>query len=408
MPIRMFNSAGSIFACAGALDFDLDAERLLEIAIARARLDDFGAPDFLKPYNILVRAYREEARLHAFGRLAARSDLLRLLSNRLALEAEWRARPQLSAEVIDRPIFIVGMPRTGTTFLHTLLAQDPRFRVVRTWEAMYPIPAPHADAYETDRRIGRAARALSIFRRLVPGIDAVHPLGAVLPQECMALMSHAFASPQFPTTHDVPSYQSWVDGDDLADGYRYHRRILQGLQRARPAGRWVLKSPAHLAKLDTLFDVYPNARIIQCHRDPCRSVPSLANLKATLAGAFSDRVDPRAIGQSVARRWTRILGEAMRFRARRDDLSGRFFDLAYADLVRDPVDALTSVYRALGVEFGEGDASRVRLFAERRRLDRRMPPTYSLSAFGLEEGTLRAAFQQYCQRYAVVEEAATA
>src|SRR5687768_3893168 len=179
---------------------------------------------------------------------------------------------------------------------------------------MFPSPPPEARSYRTDRRIAKATRQLAWFDALTPEFKAIHPLGAQLALECIAIMSPTFLSPRFHTTYHVPTHQEWLERQDLKAAYRFHRRFLQQLQWRAPAKRWVLKAPAHLFAFDALLETYPDARIVQTHRDPLTVLASVASLTAVLQRAFTDELDLGEIGREVSRRWTNGLERAMRLR----------------------------------------------------------------------------------------------
>jgi hypothetical protein len=314
LPVRALNALG---AALGARLPRLDPDRLLEAARRRTGLGDFGEPSFREGLERLVDGFEREAALTTLGRVVARRDLLRLLEGRLRLEAALRAEPAIERSEIRAPIFLLGLPRTGTSILHELLAQDPANRVPTSWEVMHPWPAPEAASFESDPRIAAVERQLAGVERLIPGFQAVHRMGATLPQECVAITAHEFASILFTTTHRVPAYQRWLESLDHRGLYRAHRRWLQYFQWRVPRERWVLKSPGHLWTLDALLAVHPDARIVQTHRDPLRVVASLVSLTALLRSLASDAVDPREIAREWAPRLAEGLDASMRARLRR-------------------------------------------------------------------------------------------
>ena len=306
---------------AGVELVSLDEQRLLDAACRETGIPSFGDEGFREPLRLLLRALESEGRLTLLGRIAARADIAGLLTTRLRLEADRKRYPAIADEAIRRPLFVVGLPRTGSTLLHHLLAQDPGGRVARAWEVMEPSPPPERARYETDARIGRAARRLAWFDRIAPDFKRIHPLGAELPLECIAIMSASFASPRFHTTYHVPSYQAWLASADLSPAYDFHRRFLQHLQWRAPAGHWVLKAPSHVFGFEPLFATYPDAVVVQTHRDPLTVLASVASLTLVLQRAFTDHLDLAEIGAEVTERWSSGLERAMQ--ARRDAASGR-------------------------------------------------------------------------------------
>jgi hypothetical protein len=246
----------------------LEAKAMLAAARRRTNWHGFGDDAFREPLRRLLHSIDHEARLNFFGRVAAREDLTRMLCSRLKIERDREQHPDIAKEDIRSPVFITGLPRTGSTLLHGLLAQDPANRVPLHWEVMHPSPPPERATYEVDRRIDVAERQIGWFHRLAPGFRKIHPVSARLPQECTVLLSHSFLSFQFSTSFFVPSYQEWMEAQDLRPAYQIHRQFLQQLQWRCRGERWVLKAPPHLPGLTALSATYPDAVVIMTHRDP--------------------------------------------------------------------------------------------------------------------------------------------
>jgi len=371
----------------------------LEIARRQAGLDDFGDPSFLDPLRRLIESLAAEARLNPLGLLATQHDLIHLLVNRLKMEEDRKRNPGIAGEEIRRPIIITGLPRTGTTLLHSLLALDPASRVPLTWETMYPSPPPQTATYHTERRIGLADRQISWFHRLVKGFDRIHPIGARLPEECLVIFSHSFMSYQFETTHRLPSYLDWLKVQDLRPAYEMHRRFLQHLQWGCPGERWILKAPAHMFDFEAMFWAYPDACVVMTHRDPIDVTASNASLTATLRAAFSDDVDPFEVGPECSQRWAEAIGKALSSRDRGCAPAERFLDLYYVDLLADPVSAVRKVYARFELSFPEKLKERIQEFLHQNPKDRYGKHHYSLEEFGLnlEEETRR--YSSYRERF---------
>src|SRR6266498_2481829 len=240
LPVRLLNGCGALlertripFTPALAID-------LIKTAKQRCRLDDFGEGDFFEALLRLLESCQSEARLNLIGKIALRTDVLQTLCSRLQMERDRQLYPKIAQQEIREPLFIVGLPRSGTTLLHTLLAADPEHRVPFTWEVMTPSP-PTGD--NEQRRIQRATQSCNCLNWLAPTFRHIHAVGAELPQECVGLMTPSFMSDQFDTMYYVPSYRAWFFRQDLLPAYEYHRRFLQHLQFRRSARRWVLKAP---------------------------------------------------------------------------------------------------------------------------------------------------------------------
>jgi len=276
-----------------------DAQALLRRANRQARRDvSDNDPTLEAALEQLLYSLRTEAFLSPVGHLIAWNDIRRLLLNRARLATDRERWPRIPDEAVHQPVFITGLPRSGTTLLHGLLASDARLRAPLTWEVMSPSPPPgQCDGRAVQHRIRRARRQLRWFDRLAPGFQAVHEVGAELPQECIAITAHSLRSLRFLVTYRMPGYADYLEQTDMEETYRHHRRFLQQLQCGRPDRRWVLKAPAHLASLDALAAVYPDAVVIQTHRDPLTTLPSLASLRVAARSAFASRVDAREVGR---------------------------------------------------------------------------------------------------------------
>jgi hypothetical protein len=400
---RALNVAGTGLQRTGLLaGLAIDADVLVRAARARARLDDFGAAPLAEPFERLARATEEESRLTLTGRIAIRSYLIDLLVNRLQLQRDRTKDPRIAAEPITRPVFILGLPRTGTTLLHNLIAQDDAVRVPLTWEVMYPSPPPRAVEVD-DTRIARCTRALRWLDRLAPDFKRVHPVGALLPQECIAITTHAFASIQFHTTQRVPAYEDWLEQAPMEGAYLCHREFLQQLQRHGGGRRWVLKAPGHLFALDALLAVYPDACLVQTHRDPLRIVGSIASHGVVLRAAFSDAVDPGEVARDWSARWAAALARALRMR----DASaahGRFLDLRYDEIVRDPIAAVRAIYAHADLELRPEAEQRMRVFMAANPQDRHGPHRYTLEQYGLDRDQEASRYAGYCARFGIERE----
>jgi hypothetical protein len=290
------------------------------------------------------------------------------------------------------------LPRTGTTLLHGLLAQDPASRAPLTWEMMYPSP-PRRRGTGRDRRVTLADRQIRWFHRLNPAFRSIHPTGAELPEECLVIASHAFVSFQFQTMYDVPSYESWLEQQDLRPSYHWHRFFLQHLQWRAPAERWVLKAPAHLFGLDALFDAYPDAGIVLTHRAPLEVAASLASLTTVLRGTFSDAVDPLAVGGEMSRRWCGALQGALAKRDAGRVPAGSVVDVLYPDLMRDPIGVVARIYRAFSLDLTPAAEARMRAFLAANPKDKSGRHRYTLEEFGLDAGEEGARYADYARRF---------
>ncbi len=300
---------------------------------------------FLANLELLVESCRRTGALNATGRRVLRSVALRHLRNLRYLQDHVDAHPDVARRPLGTPVVVTGLPRTGTTLLHNLLALDPEARVLRFWEALHPVP-PHAGGPPAEALQAQAQRWLDGFYDLVPDFRAIHAATPTGPEECDALLQNTFASQHFDDMFDAQEYSAWLAGAPLAGEYAHYALQLRVL--SAPAGTWTLKSPSHLGHLDALVGALPGCAVVVCHRHPCEAVASYASLIHTLRRAYSDTVSAEAVGRQALQRAATSMERALDARAAAP--STTFVDVAYGDLVRDPVDAVGAVYRRLGRE----------------------------------------------------------
>ncbi len=398
------NALGENLACGGRSLVSLDADEILDAATTATGLSDFGDPWFREPLNVFTRALEDEARLTLTGRLVARSEIQRLLESRLRLEDHISRHPSIERDAVPAPLVITGLGRSGTTFLHELLACDPGTRVPRLWEMMYPVPPPQAATYESDPRIAAAHREISIMDEIVPAFPSMQEVAGHLPNECIFLVAHQFATDKWIGEYDVPGYLGWLGSNDLVPAYRYHRRILQVLQSHHRADHWTLKAPSYLHLLPTLLEVYPDARIVVTHRDPLRVLGSLTNLMASLRWMRSDHVDHAGIVATMAFGFAYQMENLSRMRDEGLLPEDRILDVRYVDLVSDPVATVRRIYAHFEIEFSTAfEAGLGRMLASRPR-ERRALHEYSFSDTGLDLAEERARHAAYQERYDVPTE----
>jgi hypothetical protein len=383
----------------------LDADALLKEAMSRTGLSDFGSDSFREPFKIFVASLREEAKLHTVGALLIRDDLINSLTVRLQITETRKRNPEITKEEIEQPIFITGLPRTGTSITHELLAADPRHRAPRHWEVRNPCPPPETATYLSDERIARADRQIRLWCEIVPEYDMMHELGGDIPVEDVQVMAHSFVSDEWMGRHVVPSYAAWYNECDRIPGFEFHKQMLQNLQWKCPGDRWVLKSPSHMSQLDALLAVYPDARIVFTHRDPLRVLPSVVSILYSTAYVRSDEVDADAMAGWFTGETCKMLLDGMTdIRA-----SGRLpeqqcFDLHYADLVDQPIDALAGMYDHFGIDYPAEARTAQQHYVDQKPKGKHGAHKYDFSDTGLDLDEERARFGDYYERYQVKKE----
>jgi hypothetical protein len=394
--VRALNAGGRTLRRIGADPPSLDVDSLLEAARRRAGMSDLGVWPIAEPLERLLASYRDEAELTTLGRITVRELLVSLLENLLLLEGERAAHPDVESARVADPVFIVGLPRTGTTHLHGLMSRDPKNRAPSTWEVMYP--ATRGATPEAIARIrARTQTRLDWANRLAPEFMRIHPIAPDLPQECIAIHAQVFMGIQFHTTHDVRSYEDWFERDSQNLAYDFHRRLLQHLQTQRPGDRWVLKAPGHLFSLAALLRRYPNAKIVQTHRDPLRVMGSMASHATVLRRAFSDGTNPHQIAADWAERWARALDD---FLSVRDGAPpAQFLDLHYDSIEDDPLAAIERVYDFLGWSLTDAARAAMTAFLAANPKNKHGAHRYTLEQFGLDRAALARRFGRYCERF---------
>jgi hypothetical protein len=369
---------------------------LVEGARAARRLDDLGAPTWREGLERLVDSLRSDARLNATGELIMGAQITRSLTNRLDVEHWHQTHPALAHRAVERPLFIVGLPRTGTTLLSYLLDADPANRSLLRGEAFASVPPLTAATLRTDPRIAQADEEQEALYQAAPEFKAIHHETGAGPTECITLLGQDFRSVHWETMANIPTYGTWALSCDMRPAYRWHERVLQVLQSEAP-GRWCLKSPLHNLALDALVSVYPDARFVVTHRDPATVVASLCRLVSVLSGLGTDHDFDAYIGQ----RWLELLGrsvdDAMAFRRRQGD--DRFLDLPYALLTDEPLAAVASIYTWMGWPFDVTAEEAMRAYIDANPKGRHGTHRYALDDFALSPRQVDDRFTAYRDRF---------
>lgn len=382
----------------------LDAESLLEAATSQTGLDDFGDDGWREPFGVLLDAIENEAKLNLVGRVLTRSEIVRVLQNRLRIVDTWKRHPEIASERIERPVVITGTGRSGTSILHEIMAQDPRTRTPMAWEVMYSVPPPETATYATDARIERADRELTLWHEISPEYKTMHENGGNLPFECIFLMIHEFATPHYSGVLDVPSYARWLFTHDIAPAFQFHKRQLQLLQWRCPGSPWLLKAPSHLTMLPTLFSVYPDARLVVTHRDPVKTVASIVSLVATLRRMRSDDIDVASLVHQYAEGIA--IGLDAMIAQRKDGTipDDQIVDLRFDHLMADPTAALRRVYADLDLDLTPKAEHDMTSYVRNKPRGKHGAHRYSLEDYGIETAWVYERYARYMQEYDVKAE----
>ena len=379
-----------------------DVDALLAQASQLANgLSDFGDPSFREGLEVFLESAKTEGQLTDIGIAAAEGMALGNLVNRLNV-VEWhRTHPDLASTQVESPIFLIGLPRTGTTALSHLLSVDTGNRSLLGWEINESVPPPRTDSYRSDPRFVAAMEAPDMLSMINPEFKAIHHDPPNMPLECATVLGQHFSSLHLSTTFNLPSYMDWVCANDHTQAYEWHKAVLQVLQSECP-GQWQLKSPVHLIDPFALAEVYPDARFVLTHRDPVNVIASACNLVRVLAGTFTDADWTAYIRET----WPEIIGTLLdNQNAFRDSqiAAGRahaFVDLAYSDLVADPISTIGALYEQLGETFTPQAEQAMRAHSAEHKKDRFGSHSYSLEEWGLDRDELTERVQPYLTRYA--------
>jgi hypothetical protein len=383
----------------------LDPDRLAEAAGVATGYSDLGGGSWREGLGCLLESLERDAALTELGWAVVEGEVTGYLTSRLEIVAERTARPSIAEGEVVPPIVIIGQGRTGTTILHDLLAQDPQTRVPLTWEVHRPCPPPETATYERDPRIGEVEASTAAIDLVLPEFRAMHPMGARLAQECVRITALEFRSMMFPTQYRVPAYTNWLIHEaDMSHAYAWHRVFLQHLQSRHPASRWVLKSPGHIWCLDALVDAYPDAFLVQTHRDPLRIVASIGSLVATLRSIASDTTSIPSAAAEFADYILEGLDRSVTARVDGTIEPARVIDVQFESFMNDPFATIRQIYSRLDIELTREVEHRMREFLAQHPQDRFGRHRYTFAATELDEGVLRERARRYQEYFDVPSE----
>ena len=371
----------------------LDVDLIEEDARTQTGLDDTGGDHYREGLERLVASMNAEGTLTELGEAMQQMRLSMLLAARLQVEDTYRLHPEIDDQVIEGPVFVIGLPRTGTTALSQLVAADPQFRSLRTWESAAPVPPPESATEHTDPRIAATEAGLDMMNEAFPLMQTMYHTEATTATECQDLMGMSFRTAHFDGFARVPEYMAWVIDTDMRETYRYHRRVLRLLQWHCPPNLWHLKTPVHMLALDALMESYPNARFLWSHRDPTEVLGSVCSLIHYTRSWSSDRDDSVELGAEELDRWWTAVERAMEFRGRIGE--DRFADVSFSDLQTDPLGALAEALQRIGLPFDRHSRDSVESWAVSHEPGSHGSHTYELSDFGLEPDQIRERFAPY-------------
>lgn len=370
-------------------------------AVEQAGLDDFGDIPFAEPLDVLVESLEREAGLTDERQQAAEATLVGLLVKRLRLVDDRRRHPGIADEKITAPLFILGLPRTGSTHLHALMGKAEGIRTPLFWEMSLPSPPPERETFSTDPRIGQIQ---AVVDQMPAEMLKRHPIAATRPEQCNMLNDWSFIHQALLAYYAIPTYRDWLLDADYSPAFEAHRRTLQHLQWRNP-GQWVLKYPKHLIALDVLLETYPDARLVWTHRDPAVVLPSAVSFTGYIRATNTPAFDPVRFGREWAVLEELVLRRGLSVRDRLPDAADRIYDLHYGDLMRDPVGTLESIFGHFGMPFTDESRRGVQRWVDEHPKTAHGVHTYRAEDFGLDRDRLRARFGFYVERFGVEAEA---
>jgi Sulfotransferase family len=373
---------------------DFSEEAVLEEARRATGLSDFGDPGFREGLRVLLGTYARED-LTERGRRRARRRVLQLLSTRLRVQDAWLRHPEIRQREIRRPLYLTGLPRTGTSALFNLLGVDPAARPLLLWEGTFPDPLEDLAPGQTDPRYAAVKAYYQRSREKNPEFTRIHFADADTPEECVLLLAHDFCDVQLGVEVLMEPYGSWFQRQDLHRPYAYYRDLLKMLDWQRPGERWLLKSPAHLWALDVLVEMFPDVCIAITHRDPRECVGSYCSMMAALMD--QRRYDPRELGPTVLEYLARSMERAEEARARLD--ARRFLDVRYGDFVADPMAAARRIYAHFELPLASATEAALEQHVRSHPQGRHGAHEYGLEEYGLTPERVLDRLRAYVRRY---------
>jgi hypothetical protein len=373
------------------------ADELEDGARAATGLDDFGSSYYREGLERTVAALNTEAELNDLGRVMQHATISNALIQRLKIIETYTRHPEIADEVVDGPVVVLGLPRTGTTALSQLVAADPQFRSLRTWESQAPTPPPEAATQHSDPRIAQCAEGIAMISQMFPDFQAMVSSEPEAATECQDLMGMSFRTFHFDGVVRVPGYVEWLLDSDMGETYAFHKDVLKLLQWHCKPNLWHLRTPVHMFALDAFVEAYPNAKFLWSHRDPAKVLGSVCSLIAYVRSWSSDRREPEELGAEQLAWWAEGMRRAMEFRSKFGD--DRFVDVPFAALQTDPIDTIADSYEKLGLEFTDSARAKVRRWADEHKPGHRGTHSYELADYGLTQEHVREAFGNYIATY---------
>lgn len=396
--LHVINGVGSFLKTIKLNPFTLNAEKIIQKAKKKAAYEGEIPQSFREGLYKLVDSINEEANVNSFGELALKTLLGRTLYQRLKIEQAFQQDPSINEIPIKSPIFIIGMPRTGTTILHALMHEDPIHRSPLAWECLLPYPVPNKENFKDNPQLRTVGKEFQQLFQLIPDFKKKHHMEVNSPQECLGI--NALDATSFQTTAQVyiPSYMHWFNNEsDQLQTMRFHKRFLQYLASGGTAAdRWLLKSPVHLFRLEEIFAVYPDARIIMTHRHPTKVVPSASSLIASVRSLYSNQEDIKRTGAEQSKLWSDYFNRFLDARKKLNK-EDQILDLKFEDFVKNQLGVVQQIYDHFGWELSSVAKENMQTFLDQNPKDKYGAHYYTLKDFGLTKEGINEQFHNYIQ-----------
>lgn len=373
---------------------------LLDRAAEACGCSDFGSNEFREGFRALLASLDENAMLNPLGRIAIEHMIGRDLRARLVAEHGFKSFPDAASHAIERPLVIVGLPRTGTTALQELLALDPQLQGLELWLTRAPKPRPPRSDWSDDPDYCACETETERIKEFQPDLHAIHKMEAGKVDECWYLMSQSFAHSSWLAQTQLPGYRAWFEQADMVPTYERHRRNLQLIGSAEPEKSWLLKDSTHLFAMDAFLSVYPDARVIQTHRDPVESIPSVCGLCWTAREALNDGESAAVFGALTLDLWHMGVERTLAVREERSD--EQFIDVSFPRFRAEPMAVIEGIYAHFDLELSDETRMAMQAFREENPPDKSPPHRYALEDWNLDIGEIRERFAAYRERYGFV------
>ena len=376
----------------------LNQTEIINEAKNQTGLEKFGNPLFMDGFEALISSINQEADLNEIGVEAQKHRLIGILANILRIENAFKENPEILEEEIKSPVVIVGLPRTGSTMTHRLLASDPNHTAMLWWEGRYPAMLEGEQRGDPLDRMEMGKAEVEAVMQASPDALTIHPWDYKGADEEILLLEHTFFSTVPESFMRLPSYSNWVESQDHIHAYKQLKKMLQYLQWQNPGRenkRWVLKSPHHLGFIDKLLLVFPDSKVIQTHRDPFKTVPSFCSMCANLFEPISNSYDKEEIGHHWANKLAKVLNHCMKISKLNKE---NFLDLEFNKMIKDPISEMTEVYNFIEEDFTDQAENAMKAWKEENQHEMGAHQ-YSLEEFNLDNSFIDENFSEYINQY---------